>query len=400
MSTAIAYTKHGLCVSADMGRGHLPVTGGFVKRSWCWLILVSTALAAPAWACSVPVFRYALERWPVAPYEVYVFHRGPLVLEDRAVVDQLRAAGRTESRDSVIDLRIIDLAARPDGDAVKVWQRQSSAVLPWVVVRYPSDLEIPEDVWTGPLSAEVVGRLMDSPARRKVARRILEGECGVFVFLESGDRAKDDAAAALLETELKRLEKTLDLPEPEDGTWDDPQYDAEGPPNLRIAFSVLRVSRTDPAEEFFVKMLLGGAPKALDVTGPAVFPLFGRGRALCGLTGKALSQANIEDVCDFLIGPCSCIVKDQNPGVDMLMAVDWDAALAGKPSAIPSVEAPPLAGVSDFVPAGAKAAATEPLPGRGRAGLVWGVLAAVGGGVVIVAVVALVVWRKGRSAGT
>src|SRR5512136_1886912 len=29
-----------------------------------------------ALACSVPVFRYALERWPASPYEAVVFHRG------------------------------------------------------------------------------------------------------------------------------------------------------------------------------------------------------------------------------------------------------------------------------------------------------------------------------------
>ncbi len=40
-------------------------------------------------ACSVPVFRYALENWYADPYRVLVFHRGPLSAESQAAVDFL-----------------------------------------------------------------------------------------------------------------------------------------------------------------------------------------------------------------------------------------------------------------------------------------------------------------------
>src|SRR5688572_27115298 len=36
------------------------------------------ALVAVAGACTIPVFRYALERWELTPYEVLVFHDAPL----------------------------------------------------------------------------------------------------------------------------------------------------------------------------------------------------------------------------------------------------------------------------------------------------------------------------------
>ena len=58
-----------------MRRNH----GGTVDR----LLKTAVALvlvAVVAEACSVPVFRYALERWQADPYEVFVFHRGPLTL--------------------------------------------------------------------------------------------------------------------------------------------------------------------------------------------------------------------------------------------------------------------------------------------------------------------------------
>jgi hypothetical protein len=37
-------------------------------------------------ACSVPVFRYALERWQPSKYELVVFHKGPLRPADRDAV--------------------------------------------------------------------------------------------------------------------------------------------------------------------------------------------------------------------------------------------------------------------------------------------------------------------------
>jgi hypothetical protein len=43
------------------------------------LLVLGTLLVTEAlWACSVPVFRYALEKWPADAYLTTVFHRGPL----------------------------------------------------------------------------------------------------------------------------------------------------------------------------------------------------------------------------------------------------------------------------------------------------------------------------------
>jgi hypothetical protein len=33
-------------------------------------------------------------------------------------------------------------------------------------------------------------------------------------------------------------------------------------------------------------------------------------------------------VCAFLTGPCACTIKQANPGIDLMIAADWDAALA------------------------------------------------------------------------
>jgi len=104
-------------------------------------------------------------------------------------------------------------------------------------------------------------------------------------------------------------------------------------------------------------------------------------------------------------------VKYQNPGVDLFFTVDWDAALAGEESAIPEVTPPPLMGLAAF-----KAAQDEEQqpqePQKVRRtlfgimykftftdaiGLVDLLVLSVLAGLVIVGVVSLVVWKRGKS---
>ena len=54
------------------------------------LLLLSLASAL---ACSVPVFRYALEKWPPDVYQATVFHRGPLTSAQQALVQTFLSGG-------------------------------------------------------------------------------------------------------------------------------------------------------------------------------------------------------------------------------------------------------------------------------------------------------------------
>lgn len=326
--------------------------GPGVRRLMLAALAVGLLSAGPAAACNVPVFRYALERWDAAPYEVWVFNRGPLSAEHEKAIGPLKGDVAADH----IDLHVIDIAAPSDAaKAGRVGAERppyNADFLPWMVVRYPEWFEIPEPILAGPLASGAAAAIADSPARRQIARRIIDGDSAVFLILEGGSREKDDAAARLLETELTRLAAELKLPVDDDDDLSEPDAGMPGnsPPVVRIAFSTLRISRTDPAEQGLVRMLVGGWPKLAETTDPIVFPVFGRGRALCAMAGDRITADNITDICEFLTGPCSCTVKDQNPGVDLLMVVDWDGALAGRESAIPQVEPPPVTGVSAFIP--------------------------------------------------
>ena len=315
----------------------------FAAAGWLWPALTP--------ACNVPVFRYALERWPAEPYEFVVFHRGPLSAPDQAVVEALKTTGQDGRGLANLTLVTVDLAAQPDPARARLWSGQTNATLPWLVVRAPRSEVAAAPGWTGRLDRETVQSLVDSPARRELARRLLKGDSAVWLFVESGHRTADAEAVKLLETELKKSEKSIRLPEP---APDDPQMRSSLP--LRVAFSVLRLSRRDPAEAVFLTLLAREAPPVATNASPVVLPILGRGRALAALFGQQFRPEIIADVCSFVAGPCSCEVKEMNPGFDLLMAADWEALAEGR--VVKDPELPPLIGLAAF-----RAADTNPAPG-------------------------------------
>jgi hypothetical protein len=212
-----------------------------------------------------------------------------------------------------------DLAGQIDPALQAVWDRESKdATLPRAVLRYPdSGAQIPS-VWSGPLEADL-GPLMDSPARRLVFNRLTSGHAGAIVLLLSGNAAADGAAREFLQKQLPRIEAAIALPAKTD---EGPQVQSELP--LWITFPVVEIARTE-SEEAFVRILLGSEDGLADVAGPIAFPVFGRGRALCSLHGKDISDpAELQRSLEFICKACSCQVKELNPGVDLLMSANWE----------------------------------------------------------------------------
>jgi hypothetical protein len=125
----------------------------------------------------------------------------------------------------------------------------------------------------------------------------------------------------LLKEELTRLEHSLKLPPHHP---DDPPLLSDLP--VKVSFSVLRLSRSEPAERPLVTMLLKSES---GLTGTVAFPVFGRGRSLWPLAGAGLIPQSINDAGVFLTGACSCEAKEFNPGFDLLFATDWEAGLSG-----------------------------------------------------------------------
>lgn len=162
----------------------------------------------------------------------------------------------------------------------------------------------------------------------------------MWVVVESGDRAADDAAARTLEKRLRYLEQVAQVP-PIDPN--DPSSKLGPGPKLAVKFSVQRVRRDDAAESSFLTMLAGPKSGLAETKEPWVASIFGRGRVLGAWPAKGFGDEQIEEVSLFLLGACSCQVKKLNPGWDLLLHGDWDEqlrAIGYQPSEDPAASTP------------------------------------------------------------
>ena len=268
------------------------------------LLLLVFLLPAPVRACSVPVFRYALERWRVGDlYRIAVYRRDRLTADQERLVTLLRDLGDGKPMTANLAVETVEVA---------------EPSLPWIEVRNPTD---DATIWSGPLTLASVQLLIDSPARRELARALMSGYSVVWLVVESGDRTLNAAAALRVQRELNRLERAIELPADDGDSASRLLSDVP----LGVCFAVQRVARDDPREAALLAMLLKSDPRLEQAKGPIFFPVFGRGRFLKGFPADALDAEEIGGVSRFLCSACSCMVKRIAPGTDLLTTADWDA---------------------------------------------------------------------------
>lgn len=312
-------------------------------------LVAFTAIAAAVPFCQVPVFRYALERWKPDAYEVRILSDGPLSEEQLALLEQLKPDPVSGSPVANFKVRIVDGTTEDTAKVIAGWKQAfPDAKLPQIVVDSPrlTDAGQHPIVWTAPLSQENLDQFVDSDVRQQISEELVDGTSAVWILVKSGNKPVDDAAEKQLSRRLAHNEKTMKLP-----TLDAEDLQEGFDQNkLKLKFAVVTVDRDSPDEAFLVKSLLSVEDdlQSEEFAGqPLAFPVFGRGRALWALVGSGIADDNIDEACGFLVGACSCQVKAQNPGADLLIALDWDALVetAFEPS---DVKLPPLMGLSGF----------------------------------------------------
>ncbi|MCC5850625.1 MAG: hypothetical protein JJU29_21265 [Verrucomicrobia bacterium] len=273
--------------------------------------LLFSLLVAPAalFACTVPVFRYALERWAPDPH--LIFHAGRESSEKGAWLDGL-ASGSHHT--NLYAMRDIEEATLAPGEVRLVFEE---SMIEW---------------WRGPMDAETLERLADSPLRRELVRELLSGTSTVFVLVQSGDPETDAATETKVRSLLEKLEKILELPEAPEYDEDDPRGRSMTELPLKLEFSLLVLESGDAAEDFFRKQLhavVEGPPEE----GPVLAAVFGQGRAI-SLPFSMITEELLTELCWFLEGPCSCQVKALNPGYDLVLTADWDYAVQKYPEEV------------------------------------------------------------------
>ncbi len=368
-----------------------PVCGGFfsfsklLQESAFWFVsLVFFVFAGVSEGCNTPVFRYALEHWPASDYRFVVLTEGKPPQELKQKVEALRLPHAN------LKIEWVDAKKQKKGAFGWGWPKEA---LPYAFLKAPElsegdncvdDLVLfgfrggagaPQEVhekggrsakegpvvWEGSPSDEALEFLCDSPARRKVAEKILAGESAVFLVVERGSASKMLEEVGKLGKRLKAAERTVALSQP----LTEGKISKKIP--LQMKFSVLMLSASDPKEKVFIAQLMqlrgrrGGVdippkpvPDLWEIGGvePVVVPVIGRGRAVAMLRPQDMDDEEVRKLCGYIAGPCSCEVKRQNPGADLLFAVDWVKAV--EPVALKQV-VPASSPASGLVAAGGEA---------------------------------------------
>lgn len=306
-------------------------------------------------ACNVPVFRYAMERWQADAYRVLVYHRpGALPAAFESLQKGVAERGGTAN----YSLKTIDVTS-PEGKALA--ERRSIAAYPWVEIYYPVHSPVRAPVWSGPLTVDGARKILNSPTRSRLAQHLLRGDVAVWILVKSGQDQKDRRARESLETSLAQASAALRIPE----AGVDVNGNAVDVADFKtypVRFGLMEVARTDPEEDLLVSALLASEPDLARYDEPVAFPVFGRGRALYALVGDGIQEKNILEACKSMLAWCSCEIKAQNPGTDLLISADWSRPFGGRMVKDPEL---PLTGVSSFLqngepPKPAVAPAAEP----------------------------------------
>ena len=299
------------------------------------LSLVLGLIPAIAFACKVPVFRYALERWNVDRYTMVVMLDGEPDEEVAGAVKRVMDASATDAAN--VEVQVIDIAKLSPQEQWQLEDFDSTVETPHLQVFYPERNGRRKLCWEGAFTSSVVDAWLSSPLRSKVIDQLVAGASAVFVLVEGEDPKINQQVEEMVRLGVQQAMLEISIPEgviprlganeylkqhPEASLDDVLRCDIP----LKVDFQISRLAFDDQNESALRAM---GNGLAASSSGPWLIPVFGRGRMLDAIDAKDLTAQTVMNACQYMVGECSCTVKTQNPGVDLLMSANWSESLGG-----------------------------------------------------------------------
>ncbi len=311
---------------------NFPSLGPIAARSPVPLVACFSLCVATAIACKVPVFRYALERWPVDRYRLVAIIDGH---QDNAVDEALERFKAIDQAGVNIETDVIDLSQLSDEELWQLEDFDGSADPPRLQVFYPPKDGQRIKCWEGDLNTESIDRWLNSPLRTQIANDIATGDSAVFLLVEGTDEVRSQQLAQRLQRALNAAEEEIKIPDGVIARGQANQYLRQHPEAtmddvlrsdvpLKVNFRLRRLARDDPDESALLAIVNGLVEQTDE---PILVPIFGRGRMLDAIPGADCRDEVILNACRYLVGECSCTVKALNPGVDLMLSVNWSELL-------------------------------------------------------------------------
>lgn len=327
-------------------------------------------------ACTTPVYRYAMYNWAPTPYFIFYFHPGEIPAEDAKVNEAITKLADEGPPFANLLLEPVDVSQeeveklpKPVQDAwrAQVGEKTEEAKpVHLVFTSWGAKLH------AGRLDEATVKAMVESPLRTKIGKLLQEGCAAVMVFLPGAKEAENKqaeevakdliarAGAGQVPIESAMFDPSL-YPGPpsaqgpgEEGSEEDAK---EAPTEeellaaaSRLKVGLVTVDRSQKAEKWLFDSLMAVEPDLKELAEePMVFFAYGRGRAMPPYVGKGINAENLTAELQFLASACSCFVKDQNPGVDLLMYWDWESTADAMAANDPTLSGGPF-GYDEFSP--------------------------------------------------
>ncbi|MCA9126072.1 MAG: hypothetical protein KDB22_03265 [Planctomycetales bacterium] len=296
--------------------------------------LAVALVCSGALACNIPVFRYALERWRTDVTEIVVLLDEPLTEAQSQELAKLGyRPGEPANQSRPVTFRLVETHQDLSAEDQSLWnsvKANRDLSFPYLVIRN-SYRRGPIHVWQGALNDSGTRQLVQSPVRDELARRLLSGHSIVWLMVRSADETRNLEARQVIQEQCRVLSRSVKLPE----GIGLPGSELFSNIPLLLKFSLLEIDPSDVNESFLVSLFSAYQPAAVQEGVPLVIPVFGRGRALEVVPADQLDTTLIADLTQFLCAACSCQVKEQNPGFDLLLSVNWDQELFGEGGMLP-----------------------------------------------------------------
>lgn len=295
-------------------------------------ILTLGFLTSAAFCCNVPVFRYALERWEPDPFQLVIFHDKPLPTEINARLKALEPLVDAPDARPNWQVTLVDTNKPVPALWSGLWQQQKSMPLPAYALCTPEWKKKDPALHSGPATVAELDALIASPKRSEVLAKLLKGTAVTWLIIETADEKANKQLHDLLKAETARLMDVIQIP---------PNIGKDGINVLsklpvEVSFTTVTMRANDPAEAMLIKLLNNGD----EISEPTLFPIFGRGRVLASMPASTLNKELLEETARFLCGACSCQVKAQNPGFDLLMLAHWTSIFGDSPAPPPQKQKP------------------------------------------------------------
>ena len=157
----------------------------YPRRTSLRILFLLLLSASSCLACSVPVFRYALENWEPDRLTVAILHRGAMAKDQSALLEKLEASTEAEAAVNLQTHPIDVLADHPEGSPESYYaEKWKDKDLPHMLVYFTNNAPEPQLAWSAQFNDANVANLLESPARKEAVERLLDGQTAVWMLLK------------------------------------------------------------------------------------------------------------------------------------------------------------------------------------------------------------------------